>query len=297
VKGTGLVVARYRRHVTVEDEKGESHRCLTRGRSIKPLPGDEVVWHMEEDGTPIVDAIEPRRSTLLRIDAAGRPEAVAANISQLLIVTAPVPSPDWFLVDRYLVAAELMALSAAIIWNKLDLGEAESAPLGVYRSMGYGVFATSTKTHAGIDALQDAMRGQRSVLVGQSGVGKSSLLNALLGTNIQSVGDLGSTGGHGRHTTTTAVLYHLDDADLIDSPGVRHYAPYLEETAAADRGFRDFAPYLGACRFADCRHADEPGCAVKEAVAAGDIAARRYDNYRKLADRLETLHRRRDGGD
>jgi ribosome biogenesis GTPase len=293
----GLVVARHRRHVTVEDASGERHRCLTRGRSIKPLAGDEVDWRIAEDGTAVIEALRPRRSTLVRIDSAGRPEPVAANLSQLIAVVAQAPLPDWFLVDRYLAAAELMRIETAIVWNKIDLGSDVSDALTLYRRIGYRAFQASAKTRAGIAPLADIMTGRRSVLVGQSGVGKSSLMNALLGEHVQAVGELGAKGSHGRHTTTTAVLYRLDGGgELVDSPGVRQYAPHIEEDTALDRGFREFHPYMDRCRFTDCRHVAEPGCAVKEAVSSGHIAPRRHENYMKLLETVEALQRRaRDG--
>lgn len=285
----GVVVARHRRHVTVEDENRLKHRCLVRGRATSPLAGDEVEWTVADDGTPIIEKLLPRRSTLIRIDSRGRPEAIAANVSQMLVVTAPSPNPDWFLVDRYLAAAELTRLSAAVVWNKVDLGPGGDA-LSTYVSIGYPVFRTSTRTGAGIDALAAAMAHRRSVLVGQSGVGKSSLLNALLGEKLQTVGALTGKGGHGKHTTTTAVLYRGDRSiELIDSPGVRHYAPHLEPSASVDAGFRELKPLLGQCRFDDCRHIVEPDCAVRAALETGRVAPGRFESYRKLLAMLDAL--------
>jgi ribosome biogenesis GTPase len=286
----GLVIARHRRHVTIEDEQQIQHRGLMRGRQVNPLVGDEVVWKPQPDGTAVVESILPRRSLLTRIDSRGRPEGVAANLTQLVIVAAPEPAPDWLLVDRYLVAVELLRINALIAWNKCELGAGALRPC--YAAMGYTVVGTSAKTGAGIDDLAARMRDQRSTLVGQSGVGKSSLINTLLGAELQTVGALSEKGGQGRHTTTTSALYRLPGGgELIDSPGVRQYAPHLEETEGLDRGFREFQPLLGHCRFDDCVHEAEPDCAVKLAVDDGRIDAERYRSYLKLRETLAGLQR------
>jgi ribosome biogenesis GTPase len=287
---SGLVVARFRRHVAVETEKQAQVMCLTRGRSLKPLVGDRVTWDSGHDGTAVISAIMPRQSTLTRIDSRGRCEEVAANITQLLIVAAPEPRPDWFLIDRYLVAAQLLPAAAVIVINKCDLIENEIARLDTYRDIGYSFLLVSAKRHTGIEALADVMRGERSVMVGQSGVGKSSLSNALLGEQIQAIGALTEKGKQGRHTTTTSQLVRLPNgAELIDSPGVRSYAPYIETRANIAAGFREFTQQAGRCRFDDCAHVAEPSCAIKAAVEAGTISAERYESYVKLRTMLESL--------
>jgi ribosome biogenesis GTPase / thiamine phosphate phosphatase len=266
--------------------------CLTRGRGLKPLAGDDVEWHLEDDGTAVVDAIAERRSTFFRIDAAGRPEAVAANLSQLLVVVAPAPAPDWFLLDRYLAAADLMDIEAAVVWNKADQRAIGGTEADIYRSIGYRVFESSTKSGDGIEELSAAMAGHRSALVGQSGVGKSSLINALIGEPMQAVGELAGRGAHGRHTTTTSVLYRLaTGGELLDSPGVRHYAPHIDESTPIDRGFREFVELAARCRFANCKHLAEPGCAIKAALDEGSLAKSRYESYMKLLETLEALRR------
>jgi ribosome biogenesis GTPase / thiamine phosphate phosphatase len=277
----GLVVARYRRHVAIEAPDGQQRRCLIRGRQVQPLVGDEIQWHAQPDGTVIIDALMPRRSTLTRIDSRGRREGIAANLSQLVVVTAPEPAPDWVLVDRYLLAAEFMRIEAVIVWNKQDLANASKVAVPpAYARMGYRVAATSTKSEHGLEALSELMRGERSTLVGQSGVGKSSLINALLGSELQTIGGLTAKGAQGRHTTSTAVLYRLPGGGtLIDSPGVRDFAPYIDEPAELENGYREFQRYLGSCKFDDCLHLAEPDCAIKHAVAAGSIAAHRYESY------------------
>jgi ribosome biogenesis GTPase / thiamine phosphate phosphatase len=286
----GLVIARHRRHVIVEDERGGQHLCLTLGRSLDLLAGDQVDWERRSDGTAVVKAVASRRSTLTRIDSRGRQERVAANVTQLVIVAAPAPKPDCLLIDRYLVAAELMGAAATLVLNKADLVAEPFAPLEVYRRIGYAVCLTSAKRGTGLPALERRMRTHCNVMVGQSGVGKSSLLNALLGEALQAVGELSDKGGQGKHTTTTAVLVRLPGGgELIDSPGVRGYAPFIADARDIEHGFREFAPFLGRCRFDDCAHRAEPDCALKAAVAAGAVDAHRYESYLKLRGLLESL--------
>lgn len=285
----GLVVARHRRHIVVEDAAGEQHVCLTRKRSVKPLVGDRVSWQFT-DGSAVVTEVLERTSTLTRMDSRGRREAIAANVDQLLIVAAAEPQPDRLLLDRYLAGAELLRMRAIVVFNKMDLLPEPPKFLDVYEAIGYPVRRVSVVTRTGLDDLEAVMRGRRSAMVGQSGVGKSSLLNALLGAGAQAVGTLSQKSGHGRHTTTTAVLYKLPGGgELIDSPGVRHYAPYIERVTDVQQGFREFRAHLGRCRFDNCLHVAEPDCAIKAAVAASEIDASRYDSYVKMCEQIRSL--------
>ena len=187
---------------------------------------------------------------------------------------APDPIPDWFLLDRYLAAAELQGFDAVIAFNKQDLAASLPTELETYAGLGYTTIRTSAKQGEGLDTLSSALQGKRSAMIGQSGVGKSSLLNAVLGDALQAVGELSEKSGQGRHTTSTAVLFALPDGgELIDSPGVRDYAPYIEEPRAVANGFREFGERIAQCRFQDCRHLAEPDCAIKAAVTdkEGDV--------------------------
>ena len=289
----GLVIERQRRHLTIETSSGERIRCLSRNRGVQALVGDEVEWQRQTDGTCVVERVLDRRSTLTRSSGRGRREALAANLTRLLVVLAARPAPDWFLLDRYLLAAELMNIEALIVFNKVDLIAAPPALLNSYREIGYEVHHTSAKRRLGLDELKAAMQGHRSAMVGQSGVGKSSLINSLLGSQAQAVGSLSEKGKQGRHTTTASTLHRLSNgAELIDSPGVRGYAPFLEQPAELARGFKEFQPLLGQCRFQDCLHVAEPDCAIKQAVAAGRITARRYASYLRLREAVAELQAR-----
>ena len=279
----GLVVARFRRHALVENRNGETVDCRLQGRRLRPVVGDKVEWRREPDGSATLEKVGPRSSALRRLDSRGRPEVVAANLSQLIVVLAPRPRPDWFLLDRYLCAAELSELRIVIAFNKIDLVEEPPRRLEVYREVGYAVAQFSALEGTGLHWLERALGGERSVLIGQSGVGKSSLFNALLGDNLQKVGDLSGKLHLGRHTTTTAVLHrHPGGGEIIDSPGVRNYIPHVESPGEVQRGFREIAIRRDGCRFDDCTHRAEPGCAVKSALAQGKIDRERYDNYTKI---------------
>lgn len=289
----GLIVARHRRDAVIESAAGETQRALVRGRKLRPVTGDEVMWHQEADGTVVIESILPRRTLLERIDSRGRAEGVAANITALVVVLAPRPIPDWSLADRYLVAAELLGVEAIIVHNKIDIEDADiDRRCESYARIGYPVIRTSARQDSGIAELKRILRAQRAVLVGQSGVGKSSLLNALIGNEAQAVGRLSERREIGRHTTTAAMLYRLPaGSELIDSPGVRRYSPSLSDPSDLAWGFRDLRPYISRCRFNDCSHEQEPGCAVMAALQNGEIEEARYASYLALRSTLQTLAR------
>ena len=282
---TGQVVARFRRHALVEDRAGDVHDCQIQGRRLRPVVGDNVDWRREPDGTCIVQAVRSRHSKLQRLNSTGRPEVVAANLSQLIVVLAPRPAPDWFLLDRHLCAAELAGLKATVAYNKMDLVDRAPDALKVYEAVGYRTALTSAVDETGIDPLARMLCGERSALIGQSGVGKSSLFNKLIGEDVQRVGRLSRKLPRGRHTTTTSVLHrHSGGGEIIDSPGVRNYAPYVERPGDVQFGFREFAGRRDRCRFGDCTHRAEPDCAVKAALKDGAIDPGRHENYGRLYD-------------
>lgn len=291
---SGLVVARFKRHALVEGAGGTRHLCQLQSRGLRPVVGDEVRWSREEPDAGTLESVEPRASTLRRISKRGRPETVAANLSQLLIVLAESPAPDWFLLDRYLSAGELADLKNTIVFNKVDLADSLPSALSIYEALGYPVAVVSALKRIGLTPLQAALAGERSAMIGQSGVGKSSLINALMGDALQKVGALSAKVGQGRHTTTTAVLHRLPGGgELIDSPGVRDYAPFIEQTKDVQRGFRELVARSPDCRFDDCTHLVEPECAVKAALSHGEISSQRYESYKRLYELTETFLSRR----
>jgi ribosome biogenesis GTPase len=255
------------------------------------VTGDRVIWREGEDSGVVV-ARQVRDNELSRPDAYGNIKPVAANIDQILIVIAPVPEPHASLVDRYLVAAETVTIEPVILLNKTDLlvgaaaadlREALDELLGIYPGMGYRVLRASSRTEQGMRELHEALQGRTSVFVGQSGVGKSSLINTLLPGVELRVGALSEYSGKGTHTTTTARLFHFPaGGELIDSPGIREFGLWHMDRATIEAGFREFRPFLGHCRFRDCRHAREPGCALHAAIEQGRVSQRRFDSYRQL---------------
>jgi len=284
------VLVNYGKSVLVEDDAGCLYRCVARRKLPQVVSGDRVAWEPVGAQEGVINAVEPRHTVLQRADSANRTRALAANIDQILIVVAPQPAHDAFLIDRYLVAAELAGATPLVVVNKADLLDPQSADapedaLREYAAIGYGTLLTSVREDSGIDKLVQTLVNRTSILVGQSGVGKSSLINRLLPELDIQIGKLSDASGQGRHTTTATTLYHLPQGgDLIDSPGVRDFR--LGETAPADlaRGFREFRPYLGLCRFQDCRHLSEPGCAVKAAMREGAVSERRMASYTQLAN-------------
>lgn len=291
-------MANYGRRLLVEDDDERRHSCVPRGRRLKAVCGDRALWVPGEPDSPgIVEEILPRENELTRPDNRGRPEVLAANITQLLIVCAPKPSCDPFMLDRYLVAAELMRVKAVLVFNKAELVElAEKqgmyAMAEEFQQSGYPVIWTSAKQGTGLTELSALMAGHTNILVGQSGVGKSSLLNALLPDVDAVVGELSRASGEGRHTTTVSILHRLPGGgELIDSPGVRDYAPHLAKDQDLSVGFPEFLAAGQGCHFSNCQHIAEPRCAVKAAVERGDLSERRYRSYCQLTRRGKQLNR------
>lgn len=291
----GRVVASYGKRLVVEDDSGERRPAFVGKRNLKVVCGDRVRWCAAADGggeAAVLDIL-PRATELSRPDSRGRPEVLAANVDQVVVVCAPEPRPDPYIIDRYLAAAEVMGAAALVACNKHDLPDAgEAVPLAEFEAVGYPTLRVSARAAHGLDALRDALAGHCSILVGQSGVGKSSLLNALLPGTEVATARLSAATGEGRHRTTATTLYPLPGGGaLLDSPGVRDFAPALGDPRLAAAGFREVVDAAGHCRFANCRHMREPGCAVKDRVATGEISARRYESYRRLLRLTEDLQR------
>lgn len=278
----GQIVASFGRRYLVELADAAVLDCVTRGRRGSLACGDRVRVVPRSAGAGVIESLEPR-STLLYRSEHVREKLVAANVTQIVIVVAPLPAFHEELVNRCLAAAEHGGMAALIAVNKSDLPQAPEtlAALEPYRRLGYRVVAFSAKRD--LAPLRSHLVGQTSVLVGQSGVGKSTLINALVPAAMVRVAELSAALDSGRHTTTHARLFHLDAAShIIDSPGMQVFGLHHLGQDGLERAFVEFRPFLGQCRFRDCRHVTEPGCAVTAARDRGEISEKRLASYRGL---------------
>lgn len=283
-QGTGRVITRFGAELLVRCEDGSTIRCTPKRKLENVACGDWVEWQSNPTGIARVNKIHKRKNAITRLTYRGRPRTIAANVDQLVIVSAWLPEPFWDLVDRYIIAAELLDAEAIIVINKQDLAEQYAkdedwVALADYEKIGYRVLHVNAKDNTGIDTLQETMSGKTNILLGRSGVGKSSIANKIMPEAAILTAEI-SDSGEGRHTTTTADLYALaDDAYLIDSPGVRDYMPDNLDPIKLANGYREFQPYLNSCKFSNCTHNHEPQCSVREAMKDGDISEHRYRRY------------------
>ncbi len=280
----GRIVAAYGRHYLAEQADGSRTECVPRGKKSEVACGDFVELKPTSDGHAVIEKILPRNSLLYR-SVAHREKLIAANVSQLVVVVATEPSFNDELLARCLVAAHDQQLRPLIILNKCDLpADSARAQLRPYRAIGYTVLELSaTETAA---PLRPFLQHHTSVLVGQSGMGKSTLINALLPDARATTREISSVLDSGKHTTTRAQMYHLDtDTQLIDCPGVQAFGLHHLTFGDIEEGFIEFAPYRGQCRFHDCHHLHEPDCALRKAAEAGKIDARRLQLFQEISRR------------
>lgn len=290
---TGLVISHYGKAAAVETPEGLLVRCTLRRNMPTLTCGDRVIWEPSTAGQGVITALQPRLSLLQRPDARGHLRPVAANIDQIAVIIAPRPEPSEELLDCYLVAIEAIEVAALVVINKVDLMTAAELAawderLALYSRMGYPIIHTSTQQADGLTALTRIMAGHINLLVGQSGVGKSSLIKTLLPERAIQIQALSARTGLGAHTTSVSTLYHLPGGgDLIDSPGVRSFEPPPLDAGRLAWCFREFRPFLSRCRFANCTHTAEPACAIHAAVDQGDIHPRRLRSYQILYNNFQ----------
>jgi len=294
----GLIIAHYGNQVDVECRQetgfGVIHRCHIRANLGTLVTGDQVIWR-EGKPTGVVVASLDRRSELSRPDMTGKLRPIAANIDCVVIVVAALPEPHANLIDRYLVAAEAVDIEPIILLNKEDIVDDQNREsieelLSIYPQIGYRVLRASTVSQDGLQPLRSFLKDKTSVFVGQSGVGKSSLINALLpGVDIK-VGELSRAHATGTHTTTTAKLFHFPvGGDLVDSPGIREFGLWHMAREEVLDGFVEFRPFIGQCKFRNCKHIQEPGCQLLAALERGAISPRRLRSFESIAQSLEEL--------
>lgn len=285
---TARVIANYGARLLIKDETGTLKRCVALKKVGLCVTGDRVEWAPELTGDHRVTKILPRKTLLQRPDRAGRLKPVAANLTHLVIVGAAEPNVEPMLIDQYAAAAELAGIEPLIVVNKSDLLDDEARQsletlLAVYASLGYETAFVNTTEENGVKPLSDKISNKISMLVGQSGVGKSSIVNKLFPDLDIQVGALSEASGAGSHTTTVSSWYELEGGGaLIDSPGVRQFS--LEHLSQKDLalGFREITEAAGGCKYNNCTHLHEPQCAVKDDLDSGAIDLGRFTNYKKL---------------
>lgn len=292
IEQQGTVIAAYRHHTLVKDNDNNFIKCQQRKAVGSVVCGDVVLWQVEDSDTGVITSIEKRHSVLQRPDINNNLRTIASNIDQVFIVVANKPELNEGLIDRYLVAAENSNLKPVILLNKIDLFEEQEfldlkQRLQLYQDIGYTVLYTSAEQEDGLDSLRKALKDNNNIFVGQSGVGKSSLINTLLKSNAR-IGEISEATGKGKHTTTTAYLYPLeqDQGCIIDSPGVREFGLVKLSEEDVFHGFMEFKPYLGLCKFRDCAHKSEPGCALLKALENNKITQQRWESCKRIIDSL-----------
>lgn len=306
----GVVISRFGMHADVESTDGKVHRCNIR-RTIRSLvTGDRVLWRPGKEAAEgvnvkgIVEAVHERTSVLTRPDFYDGVKPIAANINQIVIVSAILPELSLNIIDRYLVACEALNVEPLIVLNKIDLLDDKgmgfvNEQMDIYREIGYRILMVSSHTLDGLKPLETALIDRISIFAGQSGVGKSSLLNVLLGLQEEILtNDVSDGSGLGQHTTTTARLYHSPHGgDVIDSPGVREFGLWHLEPEQITQGFVEFHDYLGTCKYRDCKHDNDPGCAIRAAVEGGRIAETRFENYHRILGSMSQVKTRKNFSD
>jgi len=279
-------------NTTTENESHERVKCKIRQNLGEIACGDYVIVQQAINTTGesqnVVVAVKERENILEKTGFAGAIKPVAANIGQVVIVTSIKPKPNPYLIDRYLASTENMPAQALIVINKIELIDDETKSLidnmtQLYQSIGYTVISTSMKQEAGLEELSAALSDTTSILVGLSGVGKSSIVKRILPKVEIRIGETSEATGEGKHTTTVSALYHLkDNGIIIDSPGVRDFTPSSKSIDEITNGFVDIRKFSGSCKFSNCSHHHEPGCAMKQAVKDGRLNEQRFKNYLRM---------------
>jgi len=285
---SGEIITNFGQTLVVEDKNKNLFRCVARQNLGAIVCGDRVIWQQAQNNEGVIVAVEERTSLLQKPGFGGKLKPMAANIDQIVIVSSVQPSPNPYLIDRYLVAAENLPATPIILLNKIDLLE-ESNQSSIeeiekeYTRIGYKIIKASNILNRGFDELQEALKTRTSIFVGLSGVGKSSLINHISPELDIRVGGLSEASGEGKHTTTSSTLYHLEcGGKIIDSPGVRDFGLWNSSADDILYGFKELRPFIGQCKFSNCAHESEPGCAIQQALKDNEISLERFNNYKKI---------------
>ena len=277
----GRVITRYGQRQLVESIDKKLYQCTGRRNIGLSVAGDEVLFQITDNNEGVVTAIQPRINELKRQN-----KLIAANIDQLWLVVALEPHYEFELIDRYLIMAQNVNLPINIIVNKIELAknlEQASRDFSIYKNIDYQVHFLSVKEEHNLDSLKSSLSDKTHIFLGQSGVGKSSLINTLIPDLDLRVDEISTKTKLGRHTTTNTTIHHIPSGgDLIDSPGIREFQ--IDELSSKQilNGYREFKSYLGKCRFRNCQHINEPGCAIRNALDLGEIQPARYQSYINL---------------
>lgn len=284
----GLLVTHFGQHLEVKDQDGTVHRCVARKHLGSLAVGDHVIWCAEQHGDGVIVAVEPRQSELYRYHKHEGNKLFAANVDQLFIVVAIEPPRAMNIIDRYIMLAELQQITPVIVFNKTDLLSPDDLSeftilLNYYQRLGYSVLYTSAQQQDGITKLLQSLVSHRSIVVGLSGVGKSSLIKTLLPTESITIGELSEVSREGNHTTTNTRLYQLPQGgELIDCPGIRELAMGKLDAQQVILGFKELAELANRCQFRDCNHQQEPGCAIIAALNNDQCNPDRFASYQNI---------------
>ena len=291
------VIASYGNQCKIETED----KTIVRAKSLKsigkPLCGDKVKYKVEQNNQLVITEILPRTTILSRLNNLNpKPKQIASNIEQMIIVISANNSIKYGLIDRYLVAAEFSGFKPVIVVNKIDTVQDEELTnikksMHIYENINIPVFYMSAINNIGIDSLLSVTSNMTNIVVGQSGVGKSSIVNAILpDMDIPAITkEISDSNNKGKHTTTTAYLYTIpSNGKLIDSPGIREFGLWNIDKNDLAKGFTEIQNESEHCKFRNCLHQKEPGCAVLAAVEQGSIQRQRYESYLSIFDSIDT---------
>ena len=279
----GIIVSVYNKTGMVELPNGDQEHFLTKSNKIKPVVGDNVLYERLDEKTFLITEILESRSQLMRLNNRGQPQAIASNLTQILLITAPQPTPNLLLIDQFILISELMNCSLSIISNKIDITDENHHLLRIYEELGYRLVKISAKHKTNLDHLFNLLNHQTTILLGQSGVGKSTITNLLIDNNLNKTDILSTKTKKGRHTTSAITMHRiLENGYLIDTPGIENLRPNVSDIKEIENGFREINSVSERCKFRNCLHINEPDCAVKKALKKGIITIKRYDNYKKM---------------